>query len=112
MRKTVLFFLLCVSSMMLAQVTTTPNPITKSDLSGTVVITFDPNGGNGGMKTATQCYCHTGLITSESANDSDWKNVIGSWRGATQPQLTKTADGKWQLTINNGYTFYVVPDAT
>lgn len=112
MRKTVLFFLLCVSSMMLAQVTTTPNPITKSDLSGTVVITFDPNGGNGGMKTATQCYCHTGLITSESANDSDWKNVIGSWRGATQPQLTKTADGKWQLTINNVYTFYGVPDTT
>lgn len=112
MRKTVLFLLLCVSTLLLAQVTTSPSPIQVSDLSGTVVITFDPNGGNGGMKNATKCYCHTGLITAASTGDGDWKNVIGSWRGATQPQLTKTADGKWQLTINNVYTFYGVPSTT
>lgn len=96
----------------MAQLTTNPSPLTKAALSGTITITFDPTQGNGGMKTATQCYCHTGLITSTSTGDGDWKNVIGSWRGATQPQLTKTTDGKWQLTINNVYSFYGVPATT
>lgn len=95
-----------------AQVTTSPATLTKDALSDTIVITFDPAAGNAGMKNATKCYCHTGLITSASKDDSDWKNVIGSWRGATQPQLTATADGKWQLTISNVYAFYGVPATT
>ena len=103
---TVLFSLLLT-----AQVTTDPNPVPEGH-TGQVVITFDPAGGNGGMVGATKCYAHTGLITSASTSDSDWKNVIGSWRGATQPQLTATNDGKWQLTIDNIFTFYGVPEST
>ncbi|MBQ7648703.1 MAG: hypothetical protein IJS92_06475 [Paludibacteraceae bacterium] len=103
---TVLFSLLLT-----AQVTTDPNPVPVGH-TGQVVITFDPAGGNGGMVGATKCYAHTGLITSASTSDSDWKNVIGSWRGATQPQLTATNDGKWQLTIDNIFTFYGVPENT
>ena len=38
--------------------------------------------------------------------------MIGSWRSATQPQLTATNDGKWQLTIDNIFTFYGVPENT
>ena len=102
----VLFALLLV-----AQVTTDPNPVPVG-YTGKVTITFDPAGGNGGMIGATKCYAHTGLITSASTSDSDWKNVIGSWRGATQPQLTATNDGKWQLTIDNIFTFYGVPEST
>lgn len=102
----VLFTLLLV-----AQVTTDPNPVPVGH-TGKVTITFDPTGGNGGMIGATKCYAHTGLITSASTSDSDWKNVIGSWRGATQPQLTATNDGKWQLTIDNIFTFYGVPEST
>ena len=102
----VLFTLLLV-----AQVTTDPNPVPVGH-TGKVIITFDPTSGNGGMIGATKCYAHTGLITSASTSDSDWKNVIGSWRGATQPQLTATNDGKWQLTIDNIFTFYGVPEST
>ncbi len=102
----VLFTLLLV-----AQVTTDPNPVPVG-YTGKVTITFDPASGNGGMIGATKCYAHTGLITSASTSDSDWKNVIGSWRGATQPQLTATNDGKWQLTIDNIFTFYGVPENT
>ena len=102
----VLFTLLLV-----AQVTTDPNPVPVGH-TGKVIITFDPTCGNGGMIGATKCYAHTGLITSASTSDSDWKNVIGSWRGATQPQLTATNDGKWQLTIDNIFTFYGVPEST
>ena len=99
------------SLLLTAQVTTDPNPVPVG-YTGQVVITFDPAGGNGGMVGATKCYAHTGLITSASTSDSDWKNVIGSWRGATQPQLTATNDGKWQLTIDNIFTFYGVPEST
>ena len=99
------------SLLLTAQVTTDPNPVPVGH-TGQVVITFDPAGGNGGMVGATKCYAHTGLITSASTSDSDWKNVIGSWRGATQPQLTATNDGKWQLTIDNIFTFYGVPEST
>ena len=97
--------------LLIAQVTTDPNPVPVGH-TGKVIITFDPMGGNGGMIGATKCYAHTGLITSASTSDSDWKNVIGSWRGATQPQLTATNDGKWQLTIDNIFTFYGVPEST
>lgn len=94
-----------------AQVTPAPNPIPVG-YTGKVVITYDPAGGNGGMIGATKCYAHTGLITSASSSDSDWKNVIGSWRGSSQPQLTATGDGKWQLEIDNIFTFYGVPETT
>ena len=100
------------SILLSAQVTTSPNPIPVGH-TGQVIIIFDPTGGNGGMVGATKCYAHTGIITSASTSDSDWKNVVGSgWRKADSPQLTATGDGKWQLTIDNMFTFYGVPETT
>ena len=94
-----------------AQVTPTPNPIPKG-YTGQVTITFDATKGNGGMVGASQCYAHTGLITSASSSNSDWKNVVGSWRSSTQPQLTSLGNNKWQLVIPNIYTFYGVSEST
>ena len=94
-----------------AQVTTEPAVIEKG-YTGQVKIIFDPTKGNGGMASATKCYAHTGLITSASANDGDWKNVVGSgWRKADEPQLTKNGNN-WELTISNIYTFYGVSAGT
>ncbi|MBQ2520493.1 MAG: hypothetical protein II540_04300, partial [Paludibacteraceae bacterium] len=59
-----------------------------------------------------KCYAHTGLITSASSSDSDWKNVIGSWRKTSQPELTSLGNDKWQLVIPNIYEFYGVPETT
>lgn len=94
-----------------AQVTPTPNPI-PTGYTGAVTIVFDATKGNGGMIGATKCYAHTGLITAASTSDTDWKNVIGSWRGTTQPQLTSLGNNKWQLDIPNIFTFYGVPETT
>ena len=101
---------LCALSLS-AQVTPTPNPIPVGH-TGQVTIVFDATQGNGGMRGATKCYAHTGLITSASTGNSDWKNVIGSWRGPTQPQLTSLGNDKWELVIPNIYTFYNVPETT
>ncbi len=93
---------------LIAQVMPTPNPIEKG-YKGQVTITYDPAAGNGGMIGATECYAHTGLITSESKNNSDWKHTVSSWRAANTPKLTKVGD-KWELVIPNIYTFYNVQE--
>ena len=93
-----------------AQVTTSPVIIPKG-YTGEVIITFDPKGGNGGMATATKCFAHTGLITSESKSNGDWKHTVSDWRAADTPELTQVGD-KWQLTIPNMYEFYGVDKTT
>ena len=111
MRKLTIILLACISMLAAAQVTTTPAIIEKG-YQGEVTVTFDPTAGSGGMKTATKCYAHTGLITSDSKDNGDWKFVVGSgWRSADTPQLTKVGD-KWQLTIPNIYSFYNCPAST
>ena len=111
MRKLTIILLACISMLAAAQVTTTPAIIEKG-YQGEVTVTFDPTAGSGGMKTATKCYAHTGLITSDSKDNGDWKYVVGSgWRSADTPQLTKVGD-KWQLTIPNIYSFYNCPAST
>lgn len=101
---------LCVLSVS-AQVTPTPNPIPVG-YTGEITIVFDATKGNGGMVGATKCYAHTGLITSASSSDSDWKNVIGDWRKTGQPELTSLGNNKWQLVISNMYEFYGVSETT
>lgn len=93
-----------------AQVTTSPVIIPKG-YTGEVIITFDPKGGTGGMATATKCFAHTGLITSQSASDRDWKHTVSDWRAADTPELTQVGD-KWQLRISNMYEFYGVDNTT
>lgn len=93
-----------------AQVTTSPVIIPKG-YTGEVIITFDPKGGTGGMATATKCFAHTGLITSESKSNGDWKHTVSDWRAADTPELTQVGD-KWQLTIPNMYEFYGVDNTT
>lgn len=94
-----------------AQVTTTPSVIEKG-YTGQVTITYDPAKGNGALASATAIYAHTGLITSASSSDGDWKNVIGTWGSTSQPALTKNSAGTWDLVIPNIYTFYGVSEST
>ena len=111
MKRLLLFFgLYFVMTSALAQVSINP-AIIEEGYTGQVIVTFDPTKGNGGMATATKCYAHTGLITSESKSTSDWKYVVSNWRAANTPQLTKVGD-KWQLVIPNIYTFYNCPAST
>ena len=107
MRKIIISLLLLVAVGVSAQITTDPVVVEKG-YTGKITITFDATKGNGGMVGATQCYAHTGYCTAAK----DWLGVIGTWRGATQPQLTKIGTDKWQLEINNMYTFYNIPANT
>lgn len=107
MKKTFLFLCALWAVSAIAQVTTSPNPVPVG-YTGKVVITYDPAGGNGGMAGATKCYAHTGYCTKTQ----NWLGVKADWRAANAPQLTKTSDGKWQLEIDNMYTYYNIPAGT
>ena len=105
MKKITLFFFLLFAMMIHAQVTTIPGMISQG-YDGEVIIVFNPNAGNKGMVGATQCYAHTGLITSASVDDHDWKNVVEDWRQNTsKTQMTKDGNN-WKLVISNIYDFY------
>ena len=110
MKKVLLFLFAACTLCAAAQVTTSPLIIPKGYM-GEVIITFDPKGGTGGMATATKCFAHTGLITSESKSNGDWKHTVSDWRAADTPELTQVGD-KWQLTIPNMYEFYGVDNTT
>ena len=111
MKKITLLLLSVFALTAMAQVTTIPAIIQKG-YTGEVTIIFNPNEGNKGMVGATKCYAHTGLITSASSSDGDWKNVVEGWRSNTaKTQLTK--DGtNWKLVIPNIYEYYNVPTTT
>jgi hypothetical protein len=103
MRKFTLFLSLVFAAIAMAQVTTVPGIIQKG-YDGEITIIFHPNEGNGGMVGATSCYAHTGIITSASSNDGDWKNVIDNWRGTnTKGQMTKDGNN-WKLVIPTSTT--------
>ena len=111
MRKLTLLLLSVFALSAIAQVTTVPAIIQKG-YTGEVTIIFNPNEGNKGMAGATQCYAHTGLITSASSADNDWKHVLDSWRG-TNAKAKMTKDGSnWKLVIPNLYDFYGCPAST
>ncbi len=92
-----------------AQVTTNPAVI-PFGYTGAIEFTFDPSQGTGGMKTATECYSHMGLITDQSTNITDWKYIKSENAWGTKQETAWTQAGdKWTLTINNLYDFYGAP---
>ena len=111
MKKLTLLLLSVFALTAMAQVTTVPAIIQKG-YDGEITIIFNPNEGNKGMAGATKCYAHTGLITSASSSNGDWKHVVEGWRSNTaKTQLTK--DGtNWKLVIPNIYEYYNCPTTT
>lgn len=106
MKKLTLLFAVCVASVWsFAQVTSEPAFIT-SDYNGAVKIIFDATKGNGGMKGATDCYAHTGVITKASTSDSDWKHS-STWKdNSAKYKLTSIGTNLWELDMPNGIAAY------
>jgi 1,4-alpha-glucan branching enzyme len=73
-----------------------------------VVITFDASKGNRGLISYTgDVYIHTGVITSASANNGDWKNVVTVWNSNNPAhRMTPIGGNKYTYTITNPRAFY------
>ena len=79
-------------------VTTDPAfPVT----SQSVVITFDATQGSGGLAGYTgDVYAHTGVITENSSQPSDWQYVLTSWgQNTAETKLTRIDDDLYTLEI-------------
>ncbi|MCU0375504.1 MAG: hypothetical protein MUF24_09360, partial [Chitinophagaceae bacterium] len=80
----------------------------------TITVTMDASLGNRGLfgHTASDVYVHTGVITSSSANPTDWRYVKFN-QNFTQPNAsllaTSLGNNRWSFTINNIRTYYGVP---
>ena len=104
---TVASFSFAVHSQLL---TWTPNFAKDND---NIVITVDAAKGNLGLNNyspTNDVYVHTGVITNQSANATDWRYSKFTW--ATTPvaaQATYLGGNKWQYTITNIRSFYGVP---
>ena len=88
-------------------------PAFEQETSTPFTITLDASKGNQGLyfyTPVTDVYVHIGVITSLSANSSDWKYSKFTW--ATTPvaaQCTSLGNSKWSFTITGGLrTFFGV----
>lgn len=100
-----------VSTWIPAQVVTTQPaiPVEGSE----IVVTFDATQGTGGLEGYTgDVYAHTGVITSESTGDSDWKYVVADWGvNIEKAKMTRVADNTYELTLSpNLRDYYNVPE--
>jgi 1,4-alpha-glucan branching enzyme len=112
--KSATFFFLSVFSVSIASaqlLSWTPDFPTDTAASQNFVITMDASKGNQGLlnySPTTDVYVHIGVITSLSANSTDWKYVKFTW-GTTnsQAQCSYLGNNKWQYTITGSLrTFF------
>ena len=101
---------ICANFGLRAQVTTDPTPLQEN--SENVKIYFHADQGNKGLiglNANTKVYAHTGLITSNSKGDGDWKYVIADWdKDIEKAELTYEGTNLWSLYIGEIREFYGV----
>jgi 1,4-alpha-glucan branching enzyme len=78
-----------------------------------VTITFRADEGSKGLMGYTgDVYAHTGVISSESADNSDWKYVVAGWGvNVEKAKLTRIGTDLYELEITPDIrTYYEVPE--
>ncbi|NMH86787.1 alpha-amylase family glycosyl hydrolase [Flavivirga algicola] len=107
MKKKLSLLLLFFVSFSFAQSVST-NPVIPT-ANNALTITFDATGSELDGYTG-DIYAHTGVLTSASSSNTDWKHVIGEWgNNTTQPKLTNISANIYELTMTpDVLTFYNV----
>jgi len=112
--------LLIIASLLLtfklfAQVVTTSPSIVIQQTGSSVTITFDDSYITSLNGNAGPLYVHTGVITTASTSNSDWKNVITPWPSSTNLTLANTTANKltqvgsttkWTLSMADINSYY------
>lgn len=94
-----------------AQVVTTSPAVVQTDSHG-IVITFHADRGNRGLidlPAGETVYAHTGVITSASGSDSDWKYAPAWGDNAPKYRLTRASTNEYTLAISDIAGFYGIP---
>lgn len=91
-----------------AQVVTTTPAIVQTDSKG-IVITFHADQGNrglAGLTAATPVYAHTGVITSKSTSQSDWRYAPDWGDNSSKYAMKYAGPDTWTLTIPDIDSYY------
>ena len=87
------------------------DPAIVQQSSQNIVIYYNSAEGTGGLKGYTgDIYAHTGVITSESNSDSDWKHAPSWGDNSTKYKLTKVSTDLWKLNIGTLKSYYGLND--
>ena len=106
MKKLLLIFSFMLCSMALwAQVYTEPTFIT-SATNETFYVYYDATQGNASMRDVEECYAHTGVITTESTSDSNWKHAPIWLDNSDKYKMEKVSENLWKLEITGGLKAY------
>jgi 1,4-alpha-glucan branching enzyme len=104
---TILFLLLFISIMSQSQVlTSVPAFVTQNG--GNIDVIYDATLGNAALKdySGTDVYAHTGVITSLSSSNSDWKHAPVWLDNSSKYKMTSLGNNKWKLSITPDMTTY------
>lgn len=103
-----MLLLMCYAFVASAQVVTTDPVIVQTDSKG-IVVTYHADQGNRGLQgltASTPIYAHTGVITSESKSQSDWKHAPTWGDNSAKYALKYVSADTWTLTIPDINSFY------
>lgn len=109
---TLLAVMFCIFGLEAQVVTSEPSPIPED--CDDLVIYFHANEGNKGLANqpaTTAIYAHTGVITTKSLSNSDWK-YAPTWLDNDQKyKLEYVSPNLWKLNIGNIRQYYGITDA-
>lgn len=110
MKKSILLFLSGMLSFAVsAQIIVTNPAFVTRDYTGTIEVVFDASLGAAKLKDyagADGVYAHTGVITTASQTDTDWKHAPTWGDNAAKYKMTSLGNNKWQLMITPDMTSY------
>ena len=99
--------LLLCSAWAVAQVVYTEPAVVQQSSTG-IVVYFNAAEGNKGLMGYTgEVYAHTGVITSESSGNSDWKHAPSEWGdNSAKYKLENAGTDLWRLNIGDLKSYY------
>lgn len=99
--------LLLCSAWAVAQVVYTEPAVVQQSSTG-IVVYFNAAEGNKGLMGYTgEVYAHTGVITSESTGNSDWKHAPSEWGdNSAKYKLENAGTDLWRLNIGDLKSYY------
>ncbi|MFN8309692.1 MAG: alpha-amylase family glycosyl hydrolase [Chitinophagales bacterium] len=103
-RSAVAILLTLIATAASAQIITT-TPLFPSR-NKTVTFTYDATQGNAQLTGITPVYAHTGLITTQSIDGTDWKRTQGNWGTADSHMLMTDLGGNKHSITYNINSFY------
>lgn len=73
-----------------------------ASVDSTILISYNASLGNAALNNYSgDVYLYTGVISSESNNDTDWKHVITDWGSvSTKTKMTRTETNRYEISFN------------